>query len=481
MPCGAPQLSLGPVVPTATPSGTVSWNTAAYAAGTTFILEYKKNTATTWTTVSNATSPYTITALDVCSEYFVRVKAICTSATTTVMSPNSNTVAFLTDGCTTPCVAPIIGAQAFQTPGATSYSAATSWNTANYPTGTIYTIEYKKNTAANWTVATTTASPFTINGLDACSEYLIRVKAICSNTSSSAYSNVFGVQTGGCPPVCATPFILTSVALDTTKGMVFWNTTAYPTGTTFTLEYKAPTATTWTTKTVTASPDTLTGLTACTEYQVRIKANCTAPSAYSIVKTFKTYGCPPPPVCTTPTQLVVSNITNTTAKATWAANTNAISYTVQYKPLLISNATWITINNVTGNSITLTGLKKCYYYTVKVKANCSNGGTSTYSNARSFKTTGCPTTPIAIDNLVASPNPGTNTLNVQYSIESENTISIGVYNIQGQLVKALMNEKQSAGFYTQSFDDMSALNAGIYFVILRNEKGEQQVTKWIKE
>jgi hypothetical protein len=273
-----------------------------------------------------------------------------------------------------------------------------------------------------------------------------------------------------------------AAALDPTKGIAFWSIIGYPTGTTFTLEYKTSTATTWTTKTVTAAPDTLSGLTACTEYQVRIKANCSATSStYSIVKIFKTLGCPPPPTCTTPTQLIVTNITNTTAKATWAANTAVTSYTVQYKALLIPNATWVTINNVTTNTLTLTGLIKCRYYTVKVKANCSNGGTSIFSNARSFKTTGCPVTPIAIDNLVASPNPGTNTLNVQYSIESENTINIGVYNIQGQLVKTLMNEKQSAGFYTQSFEDMSTLNAGIYFVILRNEKGEQQVTKWIKE
>ncbi len=480
LPCSAPQLSVGPVTPTATPSGKVSWNTSAYAAGTTFVLEYRKNNNPNWTIVSNATSPYTITALDVCAEYLVRVKAICSA---TSSSTYSNQVAFLTDGCNpTPCIAPIVGAQAFQTPGATSYSATASWNTANYAAGTTYTFEYKKNTATTWTIATATSSPFTITGLDACSEYLIRVKANCSATASSPYSNVFGIQTGGCPPVCATPIILVAAAsLDPTKGIVLWNTTVYPAGTTFSLEYKTSTATTWTIKTVSTSPDTLVGLTACTEYQVRIKANCTAPSAYSLVKTFKTAGCPPPPTCATPTQLVVTNITNTTAKATWSANTAVTSYTVQYKALLVPNAPWVTVNNVTTNSVTLTGLIKCRYYTVKVKANCSNGGTSSFSNARSFKTTGCPTTPIAIDNLVASPNPGTNTLNVQYNIESENNINIGVYNIQGQLVKTLMNEKQSAGFYTQSFEDMSTLNAGIYFVILRNEKGEQQVTKWIKE
>ena len=370
---------------TSATQGKVYWSATPYAAGTTFSVEYKLISATTWTvaTTSTTTVPYIITGLTACTEYQVRIKASCGTA-------YSNTTTFKTIGCVvpTPCVSPAVTGAASQTVGATTYQVALTWTTANYAAGTTYTVEYRKNTATTWTTATATSSPYTVTGLDACSEYLFRIKANCSATSSSAYSNTFGVLTGGCPPPCPIPGAQASADTSATKGKVYWSVTPYATGTTFSVEYKLPSATTWTvaTASTTTVPYIITGLTACTEYQVRVKASCG--TAYSNTTSFKTVGCPVPTPCFAPIVTAMPDTANTKGKVTFSTTGYSIgtTFTVEYK--LPSTTTWVAAT-VTVSPYIITGLTACTEYQVRVKANCSATSSSNYA-AASFKTSGCP-------------------------------------------------------------------------------------------
>ena len=568
------QTAADPALATA---GNVYWSFAAYAAGTTFMVEYKVPSATTWTisTTSTTASPYQITGLTACTEYQVRVTPNCSNIT-------SNISTFKTIGCVTPtpCVAPVVTGQASQTPGAAGYQAILTWTTANYAAGTTYTIEYRKNTATTWTTATATASPYTVSGLDACSEYLFRIKANCSSTSQSTYSNTFGVQTGGCPVPCATPYVVASPDTSATKGKVTFATANYAAGTTFTIEYKLSSATTWTTATATASPYILTGLTACTEYQVRVKANCSATSSSNYATAaFKTTGCPPPPTCAKPsaqgyvnpalsaitgsvafsgvgysatttftieykkpsattwtvatttattspytitsgltvcteyqvrvkancsatlssaysnitsfttagcvpcplpTGLTVSAITANSANVTWS-NTGAASYTFQYKMALSTTAPWISVTTTT-NIYALTGLATCKYYIVRVAPNCAPNNVINFTSTKTFKTAGCILAPYdnSTEAFVASPNPGSNVLNVSYIIENEGVVTIEIANTQGQIVSRLMNENVTSGFYQNTFNEVESLNNGVYFITLQSADGEKRVQRWVK-
>ena len=89
--------------------------------------------------------------------------------------------------------------------------------------------------------------------------------------------------------------------------------------------------------------------------------------------------------CSTPSGLVASSITDTTAVVSWTAATGAASYTLQYK----TNAatTWTTINT-NNTSVTLTGLSAGTIYNFQVQSQCSTGGASLYSAATNFTTTG---------------------------------------------------------------------------------------------
>ena len=382
-PC--PAANIQAAADTSATAGNVYWSITPYAVGTTFMVEYKLVSATTWTvaTTSATAAPYKITGLTACTEYQVRVTATCGTVV-------SNTATFKTVGCVapTPCVPPAVTGTASQTAAASTYQVALAWTTANYAVGTTYTVEYRKNTATTWITATATSSPYTVTGLDACSEYLFRIKANCSATSSSPYSNTFGVLTGGCPPPCPTPGAQASADTSATKGKVYWAITPYAAGTTFSVEYKLVSATTWTvaTASTTTVPYIITGLTACTEYQVRVKASCG--TAYSNTTTFKTVGCPVPTPCFAPIVTAMADTANTKGKVTFSTTGYATGTTfiVEYK--LPSTTTWVAAT-ATASPYILTGLTACTEYQVRVKANCSATSSSNYATA-SFKTSGCP-------------------------------------------------------------------------------------------
>jgi hypothetical protein len=89
--------------------------------------------------------------------------------------------------------------------------------------------------------------------------------------------------------------------------------------------------------------------------------------------------------CGTPTGLASSSITNTSATVSWAAVSGAVTYNLQWKAS--SSPTWTTVSGLTTTSRSLTGLTAGTAYQFQVQTVCS-GGTSAYSAASSFTTTG---------------------------------------------------------------------------------------------
>jgi trimeric autotransporter adhesin len=369
-------------------SAAITWVSTA----TNFVVEYASlptSSTSAWTVVNNVTTPtYTITSLDSCKEYVVRIKAICSPNS---ISDYSVVKTFKTTGCpvTPPVCAKPLDVIAVPAP----HSAVVTW----VSTATNFVVEYAAlptSSTSAWTVVNNVTTPiYTINGLDSCREYAVRIKAICSPLSISDYSLVKIFKTTGCPvtpPVCAKPLDVIAVPAPH-SAVVTWVSTA----TNFVVEYAAlPTSSTsaWTVvNNVTTPIYTINGLDSCREYAVRIKAICSPNSIsdYSVVKTFKTTGCPvTPTVCAKPVDVITVPTTNT-AVITWIST--ATNFVVEYMPLPTSTtSTWTVINNVTTPTYTLTGLTTCKEYAVRIKAICSPTNMSDYSVVKTFKTLGCP-------------------------------------------------------------------------------------------
>jgi titin len=396
----APPVCLAPTfitVSSDTTTASLSWTGGVQ--GTTYTLEYTVSPVTntsTWTAVTATTNSKTITGLSACTTYIFRVKANCSTTTSSAWSSLRDTK---TKGCVVivPCTAPFIGNITTDTTKATL-----SWGNGTVPTvGTTYTVEYTTapaSTTSTWIAVTATTNTTTITGLSACTNYIFRVKANCSATTSSAWSSLRDAKTKGCVVIlpCIAPSI-TSTLTDSTKATLTWvSSTAGANAPSYTVEYTTiPVGANnvWTAVTATASPFTVTGLTACKEYAFRVKANCTATtsSTWSNYGIGKTKGCVVVVPCLVPT--IGTIVTDTTkATLTWGNGTApsaGTTYTVEYTIAPASaTSTWTAVTATT-NTATITGLSACTNYIFRVKANCSATTSSAWSSLRDSKTKGC--------------------------------------------------------------------------------------------
>lgn len=152
------------------------------------------------------------------------------------------------------------------------------------------------------------------------------------------------------------------------------------------LQYKEVTSGTWITLNVSTfagnPPVVLTGLIPATIYEVRIAAVCGGgPGAFTAIKTFTTRCDPTPP------NVVVSNITSTSALVTWSPLVPSATYTLRYRE--VGSVTWTTINNLVPpvDTYTITGLSSYKTYEVQVSNTCVGETTNNpWSNPKVFTT-----------------------------------------------------------------------------------------------
>jgi hypothetical protein len=176
---------------------------------------------------------------------------------------------------------------------------------------------------------------------------------------------------------CGNPTGLSSSLITTTGATISW--TAVSGATSYNVQYKLSTATTWTTLTASTTSSTLTGLTAGSMYNFQIQAVCASGTSSYVASSFTTATAA---TCGNPTGLTATSITTTGATLGWTAVSGATSYNIQYK---LSTATTWTTTTATTNSKAITGLTPGSTYNFQVQAVCASG-TSSYI-ASTFTTT----------------------------------------------------------------------------------------------
>lgn len=89
------------------------------------------------------------------------------------------------------------------------------------------------------------------------------------------------------------------------------------------------------------------------------------------------------PDCIFPASIVVNNITNTAADASWAAAEEAQQYLFEYKK--VGTGTYTVVRVTSGTSTKLTNLSSATTYEYRVQTNCP-GSNSSYSEVKTFTT-----------------------------------------------------------------------------------------------
>jgi hypothetical protein len=221
----------------------------------------------------------------------------------------------------------------------------------------------------------------------------------------------------GCTPgtvvVCSAPTTVAAGSITSTGATISWSAASGAAN--YSLDYRVSGATAWTTLTVSGVSQALTGLTASTTYEYRVKTNCSASaSGYSTVATFATLSAT---ACAAPTNPTASSITSSGATIGWTAASGASNYSLDYR---ISGATTWTTLTVTGVSQALTGLTASTTYEYRIKTNCS-ASASGYTTTATFVTTAVSTTcsdPYESNNTLATATAATVNTSIQALISS---------------------------------------------------------------
>lgn len=191
----------------------------------------------------------------------------------------------------------------------TASGATVSWSAVSGATS--YDLQYKTAAASTWTTVNTAATSANLTGLASGTTYNYQVRANCSS-GSSAYSAA-GSFTTSAAATCATPSGLAASAITSSTATVSW--TAVSGATSYNLQYKLASSSTWTTFNTTGTAVNFTSLAAGTSYNAQVQAVCSSgSSAYSSAITFTTSAA----ACSDPYE---SNNTSGTATAI-AVNTN---------------------------------------------------------------------------------------------------------------------------------------------------------------
>jgi len=343
-------------------STTVRWQ--AVAGASSYEVQYKRSTASIWSTSITATSSLFRTLINLTNGvgYDWRVRANCSNG----QGPYSQG-SFIAEAVS--CLPPA----GLEASAITKSGASLSWSAANRAFN--YTIEYKKTTSPTWLLAGTTSSlSLNLTGLSESTSYHWRVKTNCTSGISGFTESTF-TTAGGPQATCNPPTGLASTSITSSGATLSWNAVAGATG--YSLEYKAKTSASWITMPVniTSASYDISGLSASTAYDWRVKTNCSGASSAFTQAAFTTIAAP---ACNAPSGLTNSNITQNGATFHWNAVPGAVNYTLEFKQAAASN--WSVIQGaISTNSITFNGLSPSTTYDWRVKTNCSGGLQSGYS------------------------------------------------------------------------------------------------------
>lgn len=361
LPCLAPAgLSANSVTATA---ADLSW--IAPSNATSYAVSYRLNGSSSWINLNSATSFLAVSNLTPSSTYEFQVQSVCTSGSSAFSS--ISTFSTSNPSCAVP--------QNLGASNASVSSATVSWD--GVVGASNYLVEYRVAGTSIWTSQSNTATSAVLNGLFSSSTYEFHVQSTCSNSNTSAFSNVYNFVTSN--PPCQTPSNLTSSAATSNSVMLGWGNVANASQ--YNVHYRTSGASAWIPMTASTTSQNLLGLTAGTIYEFQVQADCGyGESSFSNSSNFATSSASS--ACDTASGLFASSIKSTSAKLNWNPVSGAASYKVQYRK---SDAS-IWVNKTTSfTNKSITSLSPNTEYQFKVQTNCATSS-SAFTTPFLFKT-----------------------------------------------------------------------------------------------
>jgi chitodextrinase len=375
--CSAPQQ----ISAVASQDGTNAKVSFSNTGAASYVVQYRLGYDSVWTSLDNIVitdiNAIYLKDLKSCAWYVVRVKSVC--------SPNESSewraTEFKTGGCTVACPVP---AGLFAS--ARDSIASLNWLATNSSAG--YSVMWKAKRSTVWKTENVTTNALILKGLLPCTEYEFKVKAMCGLTGSSDYTESKSFKTLGCVAPCVTPREVKGEGGEGKIGIVWASTGARA----YEIQYKiADDNGTWATVRSTTNSFVINGLRPCAKYFIQVRSLCSGDNSTTILFSewssqivVATTGCVTPARCE-PVRRLGFQPTANGAVLVWETVVGA-KFEIQFKAK--RDSVWKTVT-AARSSYELTGLASCTEYQYRVRVFCANGGTSSWSNVMTFKTTGC--------------------------------------------------------------------------------------------
>ena len=457
-----------------------------YWAGTAgkYEIQYRLSNATDndWKSVTVA-SPAHKLILHRCAVYIWRVRKICDNG----VSDWSELSKFETRGCIVPTICEI--PRDLKNAVVLDSVAVLAWTAA---VGNKFEVQYRivGSGDAGWhsTFVSTLETKITLNK---CKIYEWHVRKVC-DFGPSDWSPFSKFETSGCiiPTICEIPHDLKLLITSDSIASVSWIAAV---GSKFEIQYRIVGSGDigWKTVAVTTLESRLI-LQRCKIYEWHVRKICDGGAGdWSASGKFETGGCIAPSVCPTPMNVKVAMIQDGMS-VTWSDIMEHDTVVVQYASSADANYNYAI--GTTPNGVLLRGLAPCTTYKIRVVRKCPNGGLSV-AYETSFKTTGANCLSdgdagvgvnslqkrSAVKNIGISPNPGSEYIQVQYDLEEMSEVQIQLLNLQGQVVKQMDGGAQDAGTYMQVLDNLTNINQGMYFLVIRANGKVTTTQKWMKQ
>ena len=445
-----------------TSSADLSWTPGGVE--TSWIVEYKEASATTWTTDIATTTSYQLTNLTGLTTYDVRVKADCGDETSLY-----ETTSFTTPNCA--------AANACQYTFVLTDDYGDGWNggylTVQQDGATVAIIELEDGSLATETVTLCDnlstslvwssgsyddEAGFAIAGPDGTVLYTI-------DDMENYTTYTFTTDCNGTGPVITDPTVATNAASAIEQTTATLNATiTNPDNVTITakgFEWKATQGGTYTQIAGTGTGNNFTAnlsnLTPNTGYTFKAFITFNGTTVYGSEMTFTTLeqGVEP---CDVPTGLTAGEVTGESIAISWDNNPDVSGWNIQYRP---TGGQLSTASSNT-NSYTITGLTNNTSYQIQVQANCGDGNLSDWSPAITVTTVGIENW---LENSVTLyPNPANEYVDIRVDGDL-NVTTMEVYDVYGKLINTVTVVDNPTRI------NVSNLANGMYFVRVTTEEG----------
>jgi len=350
-------------------SATATWSLAPGVS--TYEVGIRRVGDVNFTIFTSFNSSFNFSNLNILTNYEVQVRGICPGAN--IFSQAISTVFTTTNGSSSNCFTP----SGLVATAVTTFAGSIAWNTV--PGINAYEVSYRPTNNGFFTTFAVTSNSTQLVGLTPNTSYEVRVRTMCpGNTFSGFISTNFTTTISG--SACEPPSSLAATNVNSGGVTVTWNAASLAKG--YEISYRLSTSAVYTTENTISSIYFINNLLPGQVYEVRVRSNCGNGlfSNYAAV-TFTTVLSTG---CVNPSELVVSNPTNTGVTLSWAqvAFASQIEYELSYRS--VGTGIYLT-QRTRNNTVILSNLIPDQEYEWRVRTICASNAQSNYSSS-TFKT-----------------------------------------------------------------------------------------------